>query len=89
MNKLLVALIAASFATVAGAQTGATAKEKAKTVESVTKSQAAETTGAGPVGRLLSGVASLDPDTEIFTQIASVPEAPNPNSVPLALVIFQ
>ena len=46
MNKLLVALIAASFATVAGAQTGATTKEKAKMVESVTKSQAAETTGA-------------------------------------------
>jgi hypothetical protein len=41
MSKLLVALIAASFATVAGAQAGATKQEKAKTVESTTKAAVA------------------------------------------------
>ena len=45
MSKLLVALIAASFATVAGAQAGATKQEKAKTVESVTQEAAKSTTG--------------------------------------------
>ena len=44
MSKLLVALIAASFATVAGAQAGATAKEKQSTVQSVTKEAAQSTT---------------------------------------------
>lgn len=39
MSKLLVALIAASFATVAGAQAGATTKEKQATVQSVTKAE--------------------------------------------------
>jgi hypothetical protein len=47
MSKLLVALIAASFAIVAGAQTGATKQEKAKTVESVTKEAAQSTTAQG------------------------------------------
>lgn len=45
MSKLLVALIAASFATVAGAQAGATAKEKQGTVQSVTQDAAKATTG--------------------------------------------
>lgn len=47
MSKLLVALIAASFATVAGAQAGATAKEKQGTVQGVTQQAAKETTAAG------------------------------------------
>jgi hypothetical protein len=47
MSKLLVALIAASFATVAGAQAGATKSEKQGTVQSVTQQAAKETTAAG------------------------------------------
>jgi hypothetical protein len=47
MSKLLVALIAVSFATVAGAQTGATPKEKQGTVGSVTQQAAKETTAQG------------------------------------------
>lgn len=47
MSKLLVALIAASFATVAGAQAGATKMEKQGTVQSVTQQAAKETTAAG------------------------------------------
>ena len=47
MSKLLVALIAASFATVAGAQAGATKQEKQSTVQSVTKQDAASTTAQG------------------------------------------
>ena len=47
MSKLLVALIAASFATVAGAQAGATKQEKQSTVQSVTKQDAMSTTAQG------------------------------------------
>ena len=47
MSKLLVALIAASFATVAGAQAGATKAEKQGTVQSVTGQAAKETTAQG------------------------------------------
>ena len=47
MSKLLVALIAASFATVAGAQAGATKQEKQKTVQSVTEQAAQSTTAQG------------------------------------------
>ena len=47
MSKLLVALIAASFATVAGAQAGATKQEKQSTVQSVTKQDAQSTTAQG------------------------------------------
>lgn len=47
MSKLLVALIAASFATVAGAQAGATKTEKQGTVSSVTQQAAKETTAQG------------------------------------------
>ena len=47
MSKLLVALIAASFATVAGAQAGATKSEKQGTVQSVTGQAAKETTAQG------------------------------------------
>ena len=47
MSKLLVALIAASFATVAGAQTGATKQEKQGTVQSVTQDAAKSTTAQG------------------------------------------
>ena len=47
MSKLLVALIAASFATVAGAQAGATKQEKQATVQSVTQEAAKPTTAQG------------------------------------------
>ena len=47
MSKLLVALIAASFATVAGAQAGATKQEKQGTVQSVTQDAAKQTTAQG------------------------------------------
>ena len=47
MSKLLVALIAASFATVAGAQAGATKQEKQATVQSVTQEAAKSTTAQG------------------------------------------
>lgn len=47
MSKLLVALIAASFATVAGAQAGATKQEKQSTVQSVTQEAAKSTTAQG------------------------------------------
>ena len=47
MSKLLVALIAASFATVAGAQAGATKQEKQSTVQSVTQDAAKSTTAQG------------------------------------------
>ena len=47
MSKLLVALIAASFATVAGAQAGATKQEKQGTVQSVTQEAAKSTTAQG------------------------------------------
>jgi len=47
MSKLLVALIAASFATVAGAQAGATKQEKQGTVQSVTQDAAKSTTAQG------------------------------------------
>ena len=47
MSKLLVALIAASFATVAGAQAGATKQEKQSTVQTVTKQDAQSTTAQG------------------------------------------
>jgi len=47
MSKLLVALIAASFATVAGAQAGATKQEKQQTVQSVTQQAAQSTTAQG------------------------------------------
>lgn len=47
MSKLLVALVAASFATVAGAQAGATKQEKQKTVDQTTKAAVA---AENPVG---------------------------------------
>jgi hypothetical protein len=47
MSKLLVALVAASFATVVGAQAGATKQEKQKTVSETTKAAVA---AENPVG---------------------------------------
>jgi len=47
MSKLLVALVAASFATVAGAQAGATKQEKQSTVSETTKAAVA---AENPVG---------------------------------------
>ncbi|CAG0998628.1 hypothetical protein BURK1_02701 [Burkholderiales bacterium] len=92
MSKLLVALIAASFATVAGAQAGATAKEKQSTVKSVTESQAKETTGAATAegaakAKAMKGTAKALPDkaakqAAVKSTTAAAVAADNPTGSP-------
>ena len=76
MSKLLVALIAASFATVAGAQAGATKQEKQSTVQSVTKQDAMSTTAQGEAAdvakaKAQKGTAKALPDKATKQQAVS------------------
>ena len=76
MSKLLVALIAASFATVAGAQAGATKQEKQGTVQSVTKEAAQSTTAQGEAADVAKakqqkGTAKALPDKAAKQQAAA------------------
>lgn len=60
MSKLLVALVAASFAAVAGAQTGATKQDKQKTVSETTKAAVA---AENPTGKDMPKVDKSAPKT--------------------------